>query len=299
MKVRFAALAVVLVTTGVSAAPVLQRKAVVRYDVAGLAPLPFVRGAVGRETTWMLLDTGASTHVATAAVTRRGGVKTVAGGDNIEDHSSATLASTRAEAAQVSLEGWGKLPQGQLLVIEQNEASLASKANVGVFLSPQRLEEGRIVVLDLRIAELRTAADELEVMRTLATRARDPLLRGVRVCSGVFVAQARVEGQTADLLIDTGATRSTIYETTEAGRLLGPRTTKSNLQSETPSGKLQSRTYHGAQIEAGDFQVKTDVEVFSGGPPADCKTDGVLGFPALRSCVLVFGPRRGQLRARC
>jgi len=305
-RVRYVVgLALVVAASGVSpritAAPAPQppqRRASLRYDVAGLAPLPFVRGSVGRESTWMLLDTGASTHVATAAVVRRGGLRAVGAGEEIEDHTSATLSSKGTDLAQVSLDGWGKMPAGRLLVIEQADASLATKANVGVFLSPQRLDEARIVILDLRIAEVRTA-DELEVIRTLATRTRDPLVRGVRVCSGVFVASARIEGQAADLLIDTGATRSTLYEGTEAGKLLAPRTTKSNLQSETPSGKLQSRTFRGAHIEAGDFQVTSDVEIFSGGPPADCKTDGVLGFPALRSCVLVFGPRRGQLRARC
>ena len=246
----------------------------------------------------MLLDTGASTHVATATVARRAGLRTTGTGDDVEDHAQATLSSTRADLAQVTLDGWGRMPAGKLLIIEQADASLATKANVGVFLSPQRLDEGRIVILDLRVAEMRNG-DELDVIRTMATRPSDPLRQGVRGCSGVFVLSTRIDGQAADLLIDTGATRSVVYETSGAGKLLSPRTTKSTLNGEVPSGKVPSRTFRDAHIEAGDWQVTSDIELFSGGPPADCKTDGVLGFPALRSCVLVFGPRHGQLRAKC
>jgi len=292
------AVAACAVTLQTEAAAPPPRRAALRYDVAGVAPLPFVRGTVGREATWMLLDTGAATHVATAAIARRAGLRVSGAGDDIDDHAEGTLSSTRADLAQVSIEGWGKLPAGKLLVIEQDSASLATKANVGVFLSPQRLEEGRIVILDLRVAEMRTG-DELDVQRTLATRAKDPLGQGVRSCSGVFVVAARIDGQSADLLLDTGATRTALYETAPAGKLLAPRATKSNLNGESPSGKVASRTVRGVRIEAADWQTTSDVELIGGAPPEGCAADGVLGFSALRSCVIVFGPRRGQLRTKC
>ncbi|WP_394824085.1 aspartyl protease family protein [Pendulispora albinea] len=274
------------------------RKAALRYDVAGIAPLPFVRGTVGREPTWMLLDTGAATHVATAAIVKRAGLRTSGAGDDIDDHAQGTLASTVTDLAHVALEGWGKMPAGKLLVIEQDGASLATKANVGVFLSPQRIDEGHIVILDLRVAELRIA-DELDVQRTMATRGKDLLGQGVRTCNGVFVIPARVEGQSADLLLDTGATRTALYETAAASKLLAPRATKSSLNGETPSGKVASRTVRAVRLEASDWQTTSDVELIGGKAPEGCTSDGVLGFSALRSCVLVFGPKRGQLRAKC
>ncbi len=275
-----------------------QRRASIHYDIAGVEPLPFVRGTLGREATWMLLDTGASTHVATASIARRAGVRTTATGDKIEDNARVRISSSRAELAQVSFDGWGHMPQGNLLVIEEASESVVSKANVGVFLSPQRLEEGRVVILDLRVAELRTA-DEMDVIRTMATRPSDPLQKGVKSCSGIFVVGARIEGQPADLLIDTGATRSFLYDGSAAGKQLASRSTKSNLEAEVPSGKVVSRTLRGAHLEAGDWQTTSDIEILPGHTPADCTADGVLGFPALRACVLVFGPRRGQLRAKC
>lgn len=268
-----------------------------QYDVEGLAPLPFARGTVGTESTWMLLDTGASTHVATSQVVRRGGLPTKHSSEAIEDHARATLPTARTDLSRVALDGWGKMPRGQLLVIEQEESGIAAKTNVGVFLSPQKLERSAVTVLDLRAAELRTVREN-EIPPLLDTRPNDPLKDGVRTCHGVFIVRAEVQGEPVELILDTGATRSTLYAATPAGKRLTPRATKSTMRGEGPSGKLASKTFKGAKIASGDLKTTTDVELFPGSPPTDCSNDGVLGFPELRSCILVFGPR-DQLRARC
>jgi hypothetical protein len=289
-------------THRVREAPREVRRAKLHYDVAGLAPLPFVRGTVGDEPTWMLVDTGAATHVATSQIAKRGGVRTATSSEELEDHSRATLSAARADLSQISLEGWGKMPRGRLLVIEQEEGGIAAKANVGVFLSPQKLgqslEDKKAMVLDLRAAEMRIVGED-EVSKVLGSRPHDPLVRGVRACNGVFVVQAEIEGEPVNLILDTGATRSTLYEATAAGKRLAPKAVKSTMRGEAPSGKVESRTYPGARIASGGLSVTSDLELFAGSPPSDCSNDGVLGFPALRSCVLVFGPQRGQLRARC
>lgn len=284
-----------------SAAPAPPRRlARLHYHRPGLAPLPFVRATFGGEPSWALVDTGAGVHVASTWLARRAGVHTEKKGDNVEDHARVALAADRTDLSAVSLDGWGKLGAGSLLVVDARDGSLAARAGVGLYLSPQGLADGRAIVLDFERGEMRTA-DEGEVERALATRRYDLLARGVRACDGTFGVAATVDGQPATLTLDTGANTSTLYATTAAGRALEPRATPSRMRAESASGPVTSKTYRGARVKMGAWSTTTDLELISGGASgaSSCPSDGVLGFDELRACVLVFGPAKDTLRARC
>jgi hypothetical protein len=224
-------------------------------------------------------------------------------GDIGTDHAGRTIATARAEHPNVTLDGWGMLKDGPMLVTDV--PPIIEKLGIGAFVSPQRLtEDGDAVVLDLAGGEIRAAlfSDALR-----AEGFTGPLLigDGARACEDTqspikglaFVVPTSVEGQRADLLVDTGAQRSDLLAASAAGQALAPRSIANKEQMYGASGRLMSRTVKGARLRAGELAFALDVDLIGGESDPYCPRDGVLSMDVLRSCVLVLG--RKQIAARC
>jgi arginine/ornithine N-succinyltransferase beta subunit len=83
------------------------------------------------------------------------------------------------------------------------------------------------------------------------------------------------------------------------GRVLAPRSIRQRSPGEVSSGPIALRVFAGARIQLGGLTVRKDIDIFTGAPEIECPVDGVIGLDVLRSCVLVFGSEKGQLRMQC
>ncbi len=279
------------------------RKTKLFYELEGRAfPLPVVRGTVSGRPTWMLVDTGASSHVIAGWFAKKIGLKLNRLGDMATDHAGRSVVMSRVDAPKVAIDGWGDLADETMVV--SDVPPIIEKLGIGAFISPQKLNEtGDAVVLDLRAAEMRTAsfkeAARPEIgVATLIGEGTRPCLDADSPVSGVaYMARATVGGREAWLLVDTGAERSDLLLGSGPGQALAPKSVPAKGQMYGASGKLTSRTVRRAAVTVGELDFVLDLDLIGGESDPHCPRDGVLSMDVLRKCVLVLGKK--QMVARC
>lgn len=274
----------------------LTRRATIHHEIAGRPfALPLVYGTVRGYPVRMLIDTGANSHFVAGWLARRLGIPLKEAGDVGIDHVGRPVATFRIQRPEIAIDGWGKLAPPVVLATEVPE--LMERLGIGVFVSPQRLdEEGDAVVLDFAHRELRAARwDELEL----------PEVRDATACEDkgavpglAFVVPATVEGQSLRLLLDTGAPRTDVFFS--ASRVLTDRSVPSKEALWSAAGRIPTRRLEHARVSAVNHETTLDVDLVEGRTDRACPRAGVLAMDLLRSCTLALGhsPRPG-VRARC
>jgi predicted aspartyl protease len=281
------------------------RKVELRFELNGRKfPLPLVHGAVAGEPVWMLVDTGANSHVIASWVARKVGLPMRRLGDVGSDHTGRAVTAYTVEHPDMSIDDWGALVQTPMLVTDVPEP--IARIGIGAFVSPQWLAAaGDAVVLDLPGHEMRSAPwDQAE--RTLdAMPGREIAPNGARLCEDTassikglaFVLPASIDGHSVDLLLDTGAHRTDLLTTSKAGRLLVGRARPSKEQMYAASGLVKTSLVRAAAVKIGDWSVTADIDLVPGVADPACQRDGVVSMDALSSCTLLLG--RKQVRGRC
>ncbi len=281
------------------------RKVALQFELRGHGfPLPLVHGTVAGVATWMLVDTGANSHVIAGWLARKVGLPIQRLGDVGTDHVGHTIPTYRVDHPQVAIDGWGSLADGPMLVTDVPEP--IEHLGIGAFVSPQSLANGAAVVLDFPGKEMRLAAYDVAESE-LANLAQGDLLSpdGGVACEDTespikglaYVIPANIEGQHVTLLIDTGAQRTDLLGSSRAGRMLAPRSVPNREQMFAASGRVRTRTLKGAQVTVGGRSIRTDIDLMPGAPDPFCPRDGVVSMDVLSSCVLVLGP--GRMFGKC
>jgi predicted aspartyl protease len=282
-----------------------EKRVVLRYELRGHRfPLPLVHGSVAGTPTWMLVDTGANSHVVAGWLARQVGLPLKRLGDLGSDHAGRTIATFRVDHPQVTIDEWGAVPDGPMLATEV--PPLIEELGIGGFISPQRLVEGNggAVVLDFVAGEMRGTHYD-DAIHKLGRGGSSIAPNGGRVCEDdaspiqglAFVIPANVEGRSVDLLVDTGAQRSDLLVSSSAGKALSARSVPNKEQLYAASGRMTSRTVHGATISVGDFSIRTDLDLIPGSADPYCPRDGVVSMDVLKACVLVLG--KTSMSGRC
>ncbi|MDP9033640.1 MAG: aspartyl protease family protein [Myxococcota bacterium] len=293
------------------------KRAALRFELGGRPfPLPIVRGTVAGESAWMVIDTGANSHILASWLARKAGLALRPRPVPASDHAGRAVSTYSVTRPAVAIEGWGPLNDAAMLVTDVPEAVAAM--GIGAFLSPQwlaSLPDG--LVLDLRGGEMRTApwteaVAELGRGGGLALGSLPPAgsedshdsRSGGRQAGGICVAgtptipelsyvlPARVGGHPVDLLLDTGSSRTDLLTTSDAARTLARRAHPSKEPIYAASGLVDTLSIGGLEISVGAWSAKMDVDLVavpSGGARTACPRDGVLGMDALVRCVLVLG----------
>jgi predicted aspartyl protease len=281
------------------------RRVALRFDLNGRKfPLPLVHGTVAGEPVWMLVDTGANSHVIASWVARKVGLSMHALGDVGSDHTGRAVTAYTVEHPGVTIDDWGTLTDGPMLVTDVPEP--IARIGIGAFVSPQWLASaGDAVVLDLANREMRTAPwdDAVKALETLPGREVAP--NGARLCEDTasaikglaFVLPGSIDGHGVDLLLDTGAHRTDLLTTTRVGRVLAGRARPSKEQMYAASGLVKTSLVRAAAVKIGEFVLTTDIDLVPGVSDPVCPRDGVVSMDALASCTLLLG--RKQLRGRC
>jgi len=281
------------------------RRTVLRYELNGRKfPLPLVHGSVGGQPVWMLIDTGANSHVIASWVARQLGLPLRPLGDVGSDHTGHAVTAYTVDHPNVTIDEWGALASTTMLVTDVPEP--IARIGIGAFVSPQWLaREGEAVVLDLAGGEMHAARWE-DAARELDERGgREIAPAGVRLCHDAasaipglaFVLQARIDGHPVDLLLDTGAHRTDLLSTSRAGRALAARAKPSREQMYAASGLVRTSVVRSAVVKVGEWSMTTDIDVIPGVSDPACPRDGVVSMDALESCTLILG--RKKLRGRC
>lgn len=281
------------------------RRVALRFELNGRKfPLPVVHGTIAGQPVWMLVDTGANSHVIASWVARRAKLPMRALGDVGSDHTGRAVSAYSVEHPGVVIDDWGPLADGPTLVTDVPEP--IARLGIGAFVSPQRLAgDGEGVVLDLAAREMWTAPWD-EARRALEERPGVELApRGVRVCEDdgsairglAFVLPASIDGHLAELLLDTGAHRTDLLTTSRPGRLLAARARPSREAMYAASGLVKARVVHAARVRIGELALRADVDLVPGVADPVCPRDGALSMDALGSCTLLFSQK--TVRGRC
>jgi predicted aspartyl protease len=281
------------------------RRVALKFDLNGRKfPLPLVHGIIAGLPVWMLIDTGANSHVIASWVARKAGLSMRPLGDVGSDHTGRAVSAYTVEHPGVSIDDWGVLADGPMLVTDVPEP--IERIGIGAFISPQWLAAaGDALVLDLANREMRTAPWD-EASQALDARPGQEIApRGVRLCRDdasaikglAFVLRASVDGHGVDLLLDTGAHRTDLLSTSQAARPLSARATPNREQMYAASGLVKTSLVHAADVRIGDWSLTSDVDLVPGVADPVCPRDGVVSMDALQSCTLLLG--RDRVRGRC
>jgi predicted aspartyl protease len=280
------------------------RLAQLKFELRGrYFPLPLVHGTIGGVPVWMLVDTGANSHVIASWIAKKAGLALKPLGDVGTDHAGRAVTTYSVEHPNIAIDEWGKLADGPMLVTDIPEP--IEKLGIGAFVSPQWLgSEADGVVLDFVSKEIRSSPFD-DAVKSIEARGKPLAPKGGRICEDTgsaikglaFVLPAVVEGSTVDLLVDTGAHRTDLLTTAKVGRKLAPRSVPNREQMYAASGLVQTRRVKGAQIKVGDWAITTDIDLVPGIADPICPRDGVVSMDVLKSCVLVLG--RKQMVGRC
>ncbi|MCA9588270.1 MAG: aspartyl protease family protein [Myxococcales bacterium] len=267
-------------------------------------PLPLVAGKVAGHPTKILIDSGASSHVVAGWLARSIGLSMKKLGDIGTDHVGKQIQTFRVEGAKLSIDGWGRLAESPVIAMDVPE--VAERLGIGAIVSPQQLARGKDgVVLDMRAGVLRTAPFVETAHEMAGTGSPLVTLGEARVCEDrdsaipglSFVIPATIDGQRANLLLDTGAHHSDLFASSAAGQKLGPRSVPNRDEVFAASGKVARRVLYQVKLAAGSFAATADVDLILGAPDRSCARDGALAMDVLKSCVLLFG--RGKLAVTC
>ncbi len=285
--------------------PAGPRHAQLKYELNGRRfPLPLVHGTVSGEPVWMLVDTGANSHVIASWVARKVGLAMRALGDVGSDHTGRAVSAYTVDRPAVAIDEWGPLADGPMLVTDVPEP--IEHIGIGAFVSPQWLAAaGEGLVLDLAGGEMHTAPWDEATQAIDARSGAELAPRGARLCRDdasaikglAFVLRASVEGHGVDLLLDTGAHRTDLLTTSVAGRQLAPRATPSREQMYAASGLVKTSLVRAATVRIGDWAITSDIDLVPGVADPLCPRDGVVSMDALSSCTLLLS--RTGVRGRC
>jgi len=262
-------------------------------------PLPLVDVVIGGFPTSMIVDTGASHHVVADWVAKEVALPVSTSGDRAVDHAGRVRTVSRAENVKLSISGWGAMDVPLVLVLSLPGG--LRHLGIGGVLAPHLLAEpGHATLLDLRGGAMVDEA-EAEAAKHEVESGGAKAISSARVCGGategvVLVVQAAAFGEPAWLKLDSGATASSLFEGSAAGKRALAQAAGAR-KDYGASGSFTSRAVPGARVMVGEFEAAVDLAVEAGAPAPSCPSDGFLGMDVLRSCVLVL--RGDRTSARC
>jgi len=216
-------------------------------------------------------------------------------GDVAVDHAGRPLAVSRLEDASLALSGWGRVEVSALLVVPMPD--VLQRIGIGGVVAPQELAgPGRAVVLDLREGRM-TEAPRDEAARALRARFGEAAIVELARCGGPnqgseLTARASVEGIDVTLKIDSGASQSSLFAVSPAGKRLSRRAT-GGRSAYAASGRHTVPVLSGARLRMAGFDAAVEFDLLPGERRATCPSDGFAGMNVLRTCVLVLAEDGG------
>ncbi|MGK3989930.1 retropepsin-like aspartic protease [Sorangium sp. So ce136] len=273
-----------------------ERRASLQYHLNDRAfPSPLIDAVVAGQPTVLIVDTGASHHVLARWLADELALPLSTAGDVAVDHAGRPLAVSRLENAVLALSGWGRVEVPTLLVVPMPD--VLQRIGIGGVVAPQELARpGRAVVLDLGEGRM-TEAPRDEAARALRARFGETAVVELGRCGGPnqgseLTARASVEGIPVTLKIDSGASQSSLFAVSPAGKRLSRRAT-GDRSAYAASGRHTVPVLSGARLRIAGLDAAADIDLLPGERRATCPSDGFAGMDVLRTCVLVLAEDGG------
>lgn len=285
--------------------PAVAQRARMRFAVNGVSlSVPVVEAAVAGERTQAVVDTGAESHVIAGWLARKLGLQIVESARTTRDGAGRALKISVVEDVGLEVEGLGQIPRRPTMVIDVPKLE---SLGIGLVISPQHMvEDGQAAVLDM---PHRVLWREREECAFSEQRLPGLALPSMRACTDPSVATgyihylmpAAINGTQATLLLDTGSAVSFLKSSSPlCARLLE----RSNLLERHSAGVNEGHAAGGTQacrelpsseIKIGGVTASTKIEVCENHEQDPvCPSDGVLGMPVLRACILAISPTRAM-----
>ncbi|AGP33748.1 retropepsin-like aspartic protease [Sorangium cellulosum] len=258
-------------------------------------PSPLIDAVVAGQPTALIVDTGASHHVLARWLADELALPLSTAGDVAVDHAGRPLPVSRIERATIALAGWGSVDAPALLVVPVPDA--LQRLGIGGVLAPQALAgPGRAVVLDLREGRM-TEAPRDEAARALRARFGEAAVAELGHCGGPnqgheITAAATVDGIAVTLKVDSGASQSSLFAASPAGRRLSRRAA-GGRSAYAASGKHTVPVLSGARLHLAGFDAAAELDFLPGERRGACPSDGFAGMDVLRTCVLLLAEDGG------
>jgi hypothetical protein len=259
--------------------------------------LPVVSVQVNGRPAWMVLDTGASTHVLSWRLVQALGLPLSRSGTG-KDHLGQDFDAGLVEGAIIESHGWVLVDHGS--VGGTDLSGQLEKLGIDGLLSPQLLAgRGQSVILDLAAGVLWTAphAEGEAQFRGKRIGLTPPWPRTCerpdRAPFRLYVVPAIIEGTAQGLLIDTGATHTNLSLSALRGTQLKPA-----AQGRGGGGARHGSRLRAADIRIGGFEATGDIPLVAGAPNDLCHYDGELGLDILSTCTLVLDATQAAIGCR-
>ena len=252
---------------------------------------PALHGTVHKNPTWMLLDTGASTHFVADWMVHRIFADDVS--ENVSDHIGRSIRMSRLDQPQIALDGWGAAPDVTAMITSGG----MEDSDLGVTLSPQKLVAGTggAIVLDFPNKTMAFARSRDVAERSLE---RGNALAPASKCNGVYFLNAKVGDTDAKLLLDTGAWASDLKPLSAPAHALMMQTQDGIGRGYGAGGAITSRRLPKIPVTSGKAHFEVDIQLLDqSSETGACRSDGVLGMDFLQNCVLVIDD--GAITGRC
>jgi len=279
-----------------SGAGATARSVPVFYDPALTAqgfPSPLVKAQIAGHEAIFIVDSGASANVLADWYVEAAGIPAVNSESTAVDNAGKAAPERFVHGLQ------GRWSDGQRLNL--NEAivvafpPLFKSLNIGGLVSPQLLApHGMAAVLDLRAPSLRFAPfaravsalqganrAPVQLDRTSPCRNAESQLR-----NRVYVAHATIAGVTDLMLVDTGATATTLSGKSKIVHAIGSGDEPAP-RSEGVGGEVRGRMVRDVRLLRGGGIVTLSPSI--GEVAARCGVQGIFGMDALRGCSLILG----------
>lgn len=268
------------------------------YDPALAAqgfPSPLVKARIAGHEAIFIVDSGASANVLADWYVKVAGIPAVSSDSTAVDNAGKAVPERLVHRLH------GRWRNGQRFNL--NEAivvafpPLFKSLHLGGLVSPQLLAPpGMAAVLDLRVPSLRfepfarAQSDLRRPQGSTVTLDLTPPCRNAdsKLVNRLYVARATIAGVTDLMLVDTGATATTlsgksqIVPAIEGGSEPGPR-------SEGVGGEVKGRMVRDVRLVRGGRIVTLSLSI--GEVSERCGVQGILGMDALRSCLLILGEK--------
>jgi hypothetical protein len=258
-----------------------------QYDpqlVSAGFPSPLLRGTIRGQSVWFLVDTGAGVHVIASWFAKSAQIPTKQGRTRARGSTGAEVLVSAASGETIRIDGTNQELRLRQAAVIEFPAKFEEQKIAGL-ISPQLLSpKGQAAILDLREPRLSFGPPPEP---TVGTRiCRNPESPFENLSYAAPVTSGDVE---AVMVVDTGATGTTVSPASTLGSTLAPRATQSKERIQGVGAPPQSiKTVSGVPLKFGDGQVTITVSL--GGPASStCGPAGTLGMDALRQCKLVMG----------
>ena len=256
-------------------------------------PSPLLSITIGGQRGVFLIDTGAGVHVIAKWFVEAAGLTATPTDMTVTGSTGTETRVDIVPEVSATIDGGRKVVLADAVVTAF--PPVFETHRIAGLISPQLLAvDDEDAILDLR-------RPRLLFQRSKARAIASPTDRG-RACTNaespfrnrLYAINVVADGNQAELLLDTGATRTTLDASSAAARALEGRAVPGDSNQGVGGAIERLRRVPDVRLARGGSTAPIELRI--GNVHSQCGAEGLLGMDALRQCVLTLGPSRVEVK---